>query len=158
MTTFIGILQSIKAFVIRETDEDSKRGFVCGLCWTGDSIAVNTRHLAMLTGYSKSSINGFFANLGYTAVPETIDAELIRCFPHLKNNFPELRQWSMRRKLTYTPPPHMSQVASSSVPQVEEEPTKSLWDDDLSFANFVGETIKPPWSDDDSPFGSTTAV
>lgn len=92
-------LNSIKRFCIRDDDRDSVRCLVCGICWPDDMIAINTRHLRILISKSKSSINGSFAKMNYTTVAAK-DGEqdkLLESIPFLRNHYPELRQWTIRK-------------------------------------------------------------
>lgn len=107
--TFTEIIEAIKGYVVQENENDAKRSLVCGICWLQNSIAINTRQLRLLISKCKSSINGSFQNLGYGTLPAGADSatSLIKVFPHLKCNFPELRQWTIRQKVSQTPEPSM---------------------------------------------------
>jgi hypothetical protein len=95
------ILASLRAFVVRGDPDDWKRALVCGICWLADFIAINTRQLRLLIGKCKSSINSMLQNIGYVTIPTARDraVALVDFFPILKDNFPELRKWTMRAKL-----------------------------------------------------------
>jgi hypothetical protein len=71
---------------------------VCGICWIPDGIAINTRQLRLLVGKCKSSINAMFQNIGYATIPTTRDygTTLVELLPVLKDNFSELRKWTVR--------------------------------------------------------------
>jgi hypothetical protein len=92
------ILATIHGFVMRNDNENWKRALVCGICWLPDAIAINTRQLRLLLSKCKSSINSMFQSLGFTAVPTTTDygSALAAAFPLIKDNFAELRQWTIR--------------------------------------------------------------
>jgi hypothetical protein len=92
------VLATIRSFVMRNNAEDWKRALVCGICWLPGAIAINTRQLRQLLSKCKSSINSMFQSLGYTAVPTTTDygSALAGAFPLIKDNFAELRQWTIR--------------------------------------------------------------
>lgn len=100
---FREVVQSIKKFVVRNDGNDWKRSLVCGIIWLDKSIAINTHQLRLLVDKCKSSINGSFQDLGYKTVPTGADSakELITKFPFMRNNFAELRQWTIRQM---TPP------------------------------------------------------
>ena len=102
--TFSEILQGIKTYVVRGEPSDHDRSLVCGVCWLNDKIAINTRQLRLILSKCKSSINGSFQQLGYGTIPTGADssAELINYFPELENNFPQLRQWTVRQLLPQT--------------------------------------------------------
>jgi hypothetical protein len=96
------ILNTIHAFVIRNDADDWKRALVCGICWLRGSIAINTRQLRLLVSKCKSSINAMFQNIGYVTVPTTTDygAAIAQFFPAIKDNFAELRKWTIRAAKT----------------------------------------------------------
>ena len=98
---FKEIVASIKRFSIKGDDSDWKRSLVCGVLWLDHSIAINTHQLRLLITKCKSSINGSFQALGYGTVPTGTEAsnELLSKFPFLRNNFAELRQWTVRQMI-----------------------------------------------------------
>lgn len=102
--TFNEIVKALKAFVVQNNSGDVDRALVCGICFLGEAIAINTRQLRLLISKCKSSINGSFQALGYGTVPSGSDctAALIRFFPFMKDNFSELRQWTIRQKVNET--------------------------------------------------------
>jgi hypothetical protein len=92
------IIGSIQSFVMRNDGDDWKRGLVCGICWLNSAIAVNTRQLRLLVSKCKSSINSMFQNIGFATIPTTNDyaTAIATFFPLIKDNFAELRQWTIR--------------------------------------------------------------
>lgn len=100
--TFDDILFTIRRFSKRDQNDDWKRFLVCGICWMENAIAVNIRQLRILISKCKSSINGSLQKLGYYA--NTYHSEswkiLFEMIPKLKNNFAEIRQWTIRYKLS----------------------------------------------------------
>ena len=92
------IVNSIKNFVVRNDPDDWKRALVTGIVWLPNAIAINTRQLRLLLSKCKSSINALFQNMGYVTIPTTTDysSSLIQYFPVLKDNFGELRKWTIR--------------------------------------------------------------
>jgi hypothetical protein len=92
------VIGTIQAFVMRNDGDDWKRGLVCGICWLNSAIAVNTRQLRMLISRCKSSINSMFQHIGFSTVPTTNEyaTALANFFPLIKDNFAELRQWTIR--------------------------------------------------------------
>jgi hypothetical protein len=92
------ILQTIKGYVVRNDPDDWRRALVCGISWFESGIAINVRQLRLLLSKCKSSINAMFAGLGYVAVPTTSEhaSEFSARFPIIKENFAELRQWTIR--------------------------------------------------------------
>lgn len=104
---FGDVIDSIKRYVMRGDADEWKRAFVCGICWIQDTVAINTRHLRLLVVKCKSSINNYFKNMNYGTVPATSEAgtALAKYFPFLKDNYQEMRQWSVRKKMSMTPQP-----------------------------------------------------
>ena len=100
-------LDMIHNFCIRNNADDWKRCLVCGVCWMGQDIAINTRQLRLLIDKCKSSINGALSKMGYGTAPikSVITAALLTYIPFLKGNFVEQRQWTVRRKIQFSPMP-----------------------------------------------------
>ena len=100
LEVFEEILELVKDYVIRGDKDDSIRSLVCGIMWLSNGIAINTHQLALMISKCKSSINGCFKLLGYETIPTAADSasEIIRKYPFLKNNFAELRKWTIRKK------------------------------------------------------------
>ncbi|OHT02399.1 hypothetical protein TRFO_30529 [Tritrichomonas foetus] len=112
---FKDMIELIHSFSVRGDDFDWKRSLVCGIIWLDSSIAINTHQLRLLVDKCKSSINGSFQSIGYETVPTGTESasELISKFPFMRNNFAELRQWTVRQKLL-NPLPQIS--SPSDVP------------------------------------------
>jgi hypothetical protein len=93
------MLDLIKAYAVRGDSDDLWRSLVCGIIWLSNGIAVNIQQLKLLSSKCKSSINGSFGQLGYLPMPSGADTaeELIQKFPFMKDQFSELRQWTIRR-------------------------------------------------------------
>lgn len=108
-------LTLIKTYCMRSDADDYKRCVVCGVCWMGWDIAINTRQLRLLINKCKSSINGALAKMGYSTVPIKGDASasLLDSIPLLKGNFAEQRMWTVRRKLIQSPSPIINQGFAS---------------------------------------------
>jgi hypothetical protein len=145
LSTFQDLVDCVHHFVIGTNDDQWKRALVCGICWFGNSIAVNRHQFSILTSKSKSSINGLFQSLGYGTIPYGCDAAapLLAYFPFLHNNFAELRRWTVRQKMSATPPPdslltqvreHYSARQSVTPPPADPDPqlpfgkTEDAWD------------------------------
>ncbi|EAX90710.1 hypothetical protein TVAG_328100 [Trichomonas vaginalis G3] len=105
--TFQTDLESIKRYIYQNDGSEWKRCLVCGICWIGTSIAINTRQLRLLIDKCKSSINGALAKLGYSSeiIRGEGSPELITSIPYLKCNFVEQRQWTIRRRSAMSPFP-----------------------------------------------------
>lgn len=109
-------LMEIQRFCRRGADDDWKRYLVCGVCWVGFDIAINTRQLRLLINKCKSSINGALAKMGYSTAPIKGDLSrgLVMAIPFLKGNFAEQRMWTIRRRNVASPAPVMSLGMMSS--------------------------------------------
>lgn len=101
LETFDGILDSIRRYAEKGDDDDWKRFLVCGVCWMDRAIAINTRQMRILIAKCKSSINGSLQKMGYST--NTSHSEswkiLFSRIPLLKDNFTEIRQWTIRYKI-----------------------------------------------------------
>ena len=117
LENFNEMLNSIKEFSIRNDGDDWKRCLVCGVCWISDGIAINTHQLTVLLGKCKSSINGSLHRMKYVPFPSSNQAskELMELIPLLKNSFAELRQWTLRKQVVYTPQPQLKDESESKV-------------------------------------------
>lgn len=123
IVTFQDMLAQIKSFCIKGDSNDWKRFLVCGICWLGDDIAINTRQLRILLGKSKSTINGAFSKMGYETLPfKNNDNALHEIIPFLKGNFSESRQWTVRRSINGS----MSDTEKPEVPQSPAVEPKSV--------------------------------
>lgn len=112
LETFSEMLNAIHSYAIRNDDSDWKRCLVCGVLWLSNGIAINTRQMRLLIDKCKSSINGSLHRMGYSAVTCRGDTsnQIVELIPMLKNNFPELRQWTVRQMNTWTPQPTINHV------------------------------------------------
>jgi hypothetical protein len=99
---FRSVLDRIKEFVTGGDGDNRKRALVCGICFFENSIAINTHQFRVLTGRCKSSINGLFMALGYGTLPSgsSTMAPLVGYFRALGGTFGEMRQWTIRQKLS----------------------------------------------------------
>ncbi|OHT10432.1 potassium/sodium hyperpolarization-activated cyclic nucleotide-gated channel 1 [Tritrichomonas foetus] len=99
--TFDGILDAIRRYAEQGNENDWKRFLVCGVCWMDQAIAINTRQLRLLISKCKSSINGSLQKLGFST--NTSHSEswniLFSRIPLLKDNFTEIRQWTIRYRI-----------------------------------------------------------
>lgn len=100
--SFADLIDSIKQYCIRGDANDWRRCLVCGICWLGDSIAINTHQLKMLIFKCKSSINGSLHKMGYSAnVNRNIAISmLLYYFPMLQNSINDLRAWTVRQYIS----------------------------------------------------------
>ena len=100
--TFEDMLSMIRNFAERGDDNDWRRFLVCGICWLDDAVAVNTRQLRLLVSKCKSSINGSLQKMGFTTNTSHTESwkNLFPKIPLLKDNFHELRQWTIRYRMS----------------------------------------------------------
>lgn len=98
---FDNILEAIHRFAERHDENDWRRFLVCGVCWMDNMVAINTRQLRLLISKCKSSINGSFQKLGYSTNQSHTESWkfLFDRIPLLKDNFNELRQWTIRCRI-----------------------------------------------------------
>ena len=99
LDSFIEGFQKIKTFCTKGDADDWKRCLVCGVCFMQDSIAVNTKRLEQVFSKSKSTINQSLKKLGYDGCSKMKQnyTTLFRYIPHLKLDYTEQRQWSIRK-------------------------------------------------------------
>ena len=97
---FQEIIDALFLYINHDEADKWKRSLVCGLYPINGGIAVNISSLKKLIMKCKSSINGSFKAIGYPSVTtkSSYCDELLEGIPFLKNNFVELRQWSIRFK------------------------------------------------------------
>ena len=150
--TFVDSLAAIKAFCIRGDYDDWKRCLVCGVSWLGEDIAINTRQLRLLIFKCKSSINGSLLKMGFNiTVGRTETAQKIaRQFPVIRDNTPELRQWTIRRRVEVEPEEEAEPVvcADASMEAVDGG-VEGFEDDaqiDSSFQNYF--EVNSVWQED----------
>lgn len=114
----------IRKFCAKGDDEDWKRYLVCGICWVPNGIAINTRQLRVLIAKSKSTINGALAKMGYATVPTKGEdaSQLLAMIPYLKGHFSELRQWTIRKIVSFmSPKPELCPKAPKEERKKREE-------------------------------------
>jgi hypothetical protein len=106
---FSDMLASIRRFTVRHNENDWKRCLVCGVCWLPTGIAINNRQLSILIDKCKSSINGSLQKMGYSMLQSRNESSSSLCeaIPLLKNNFNELREWTVRFFVAATPQPQL---------------------------------------------------
>jgi hypothetical protein len=91
-------LRLIRAFIERNESSKWKRSLVCGIAFMDSAIGINIRQLRILLCRCKSSINGSFQQIGYTAKPagQALDEELRNLIPPLRSDHIELKKWTIR--------------------------------------------------------------
>jgi hypothetical protein len=107
LENFTEMLTTIQTFCIRHNEDDWKRCVVCGVCWLAAGIAINNRQLSILIDKCKSSINGSLQKMGYSTLQSRTESTgpLCEAMPVLKDNFNELREWTVRLFIAATPQP-----------------------------------------------------
>jgi len=102
-------LNEIQKFCIRGDQDDWRRSLVCGVCWLGLDIAINTRQLRLMIDKCKSSINGALSKMGYgtMVVKGEGSAPLLSAIPQLRGNFLEQRMWTIRKRIISSPAPNV---------------------------------------------------
>lgn len=152
LETFGEMLNSIKSFCIRNNEDDWKRCLVCGVIWTPNGIAINTRQLRLLIDKCKSSINGSLHRMGFSTVTCRGDTsnQLAEMIPILKNNFPELRQWTVRQAGVSTPQPMLPKFENQPIlPQiVSPQPALNNYFPDFPTSSSIPTLDTPMFSDD----------
>jgi hypothetical protein len=95
---FKDLLDAIEVFENFNDSDRWKRCLVCGVCRVNHGIAVNVSQLKRLVFKCKSSINGALKELGYTLILDntSLCRDLLEAIPYLRENPPELRQWTVR--------------------------------------------------------------
>jgi hypothetical protein len=91
-------MESIRAFCVRNDENDWIRSAVCGAFWAADNLCINPTVLSALLGKSKSSINSALAELGCHAVCAK-ESKILELLPFLDPDSAEWRQWSVRQNL-----------------------------------------------------------
>jgi hypothetical protein len=107
LENFSEMMASIRAFCVRPDEDDWKRCLVCGVYWLSSGIAINNRQLSLLLDKCKSSINGSLQKMGYSTLQARTESTnaLSDAIPVLKNNFNELREWTVRLFMAASPQP-----------------------------------------------------
>jgi hypothetical protein len=150
------MMDQIRQYVIRHTDDDWKRSLVCGILWMPNAIAVSTRRLRRLMGKCKSSINHGFQSIGYETATMTSShaTELTRAFPALGRTCGEIRQWTIRAPIAVSPPEMQAQLpyAHTEMSRIELHELMQLIEDP---AGFVGESDDLPSSCEGDRLGFT---
>lgn len=123
--TFDGILDAIRRYAEQGNENDWKRFLVCGVCWMDQAIAINTRQLRLLISKCKSSINGSLQKLGFST--NTSHSEswkiLFSRIPLLKDNFTEIRQWTIRYRI---PPTTTNGAILNNITQQQQQSQQQI--------------------------------
>ena len=102
LESFLMKIKQIRNFIERMDQNDWKRSLVCGIVFLSNSIAINIQQLRLLFGKCKSSINGSFQQLGYSALPpgRELSAEFLCRIPLFQHNTSELKKWTIRENIS----------------------------------------------------------
>jgi hypothetical protein len=86
------------SYIERRPEGKEERSIVCGVAFAGPYICVNTRQLKLFLGRCKSSINGSFMEMGYTALRTKSKTRscVLACMRALIDDVPALRRWTVR--------------------------------------------------------------
>jgi hypothetical protein len=86
------------SFIERRPEGKEERSIIAGVAFAGPYICVNTRQLKAFLGRCKSSINGSFMEMGYTALRIKSKARscVLSCLHTLIDDVTNLRQWTVR--------------------------------------------------------------
>ena len=139
---FQEIIDALCLFINHDEEDRWKRCLVCGLFPFEGGMAVNTSALKKLILKCKSSINGSFKAIGYPNVTtkSACCQELLNGIPFLKNNFMELRQWTVRFKdstsIKLLPANHHVIPHDVTPPVANIKPKDSMMSITISDSNF----------------------
>lgn len=98
IVTFRKELNTVVQYLERNSENKETRCVLCGVCFAGKVVCVNTRQLKSFLCRCKSSINGSFQQLGYVALRTKAKARqcVLTVLPSLQNHQNILRQWTVR--------------------------------------------------------------
>jgi hypothetical protein len=153
---FQEILMRIREFCEKADGAASTRRFVCGVCHFDNCLALNIRQLNVLIDKCKSSINGSLKRMGLATVPlkGPVLAAFLAKIPQLESNTSELREWSVRVYVAWTPRPLLSPPPklAAAAPNQTTVPTPPPCLGQLQeFAN-TRQTAEQVWSEPEDDF------
>lgn len=95
---FVNDIIALIGYINRSESKKQERSLMVGLAFSGPYICVNTRQLKSVVGRCKSSINGSFQQLNYTALKTKQKAKecIQSLFPSYTGDTGTLRQWTVR--------------------------------------------------------------
>ena len=137
--SFRDIFEATRKYVQKGDSRDWTRALVCGIIWlTCCLIVVNTKQIQILTGRSKSSINGSLQALGYkkTNTDHATMQNFLNQFPPLKNNPNELRQWTFRILSPLSQKSSLPSKTSSSSTEEHSPDSTRLEETNLDFSSL----------------------
>jgi hypothetical protein len=140
-------LEEIRLFAQRGDDDDWRRCCVCGVCFLRCGIGINSHQLRYLINRCKSSINGAFKLMGYVVISARGDTnpELVDALPNLRGNTHELRQWSVRTALNYTPATFGLEKTRTPVQKPTETSDSPKTEDVREYAADLATSFQSVW-------------
>jgi hypothetical protein len=113
-------LCTVISYIERNSDNLEARSVLTGLCCAGRVICINTRQLKSFLSRCKSSINGSFQQLGYTAFRSKAKARtcVISVLPSLQSQAIILRQWTARYASEESPVCFVSVFRFTPLPEI----------------------------------------
>ena len=134
-------------YIEKNTENIEARCILTGICFCGPLIAVNNRQFKFFSGRCKSSINGSFQQLGYSAVKTKSKAKkcVMDLLPSLSSESQLIRQWTVRWATGSAP------VCFVSYPKGIEIP-------DITYADLYDEIKSVPAYSESSPVETSPLV
>ena len=120
--TFSKELNIVLNYLERSDDNQEARCVLCGVCFVGPIVCVNTRQLKSFLSRCKSSINGSFQQLGFVALRTKAKARncVLTALPSLQTHQNILRQWTVRCASENTDFCYLSSFSVSQLPEITE--------------------------------------
>lgn len=98
VASFHNELLTARSYIERRQTGKEERSIICGVCFVGRYICINTRLLKYFLGRCKSSINGSIQQMGYVALKTKTKARncVLAVMHSLVDDVNNLRQWTVR--------------------------------------------------------------
>ena len=98
VASFHSELLTTRNYIERRQHGKEERSIICGVCFAGRYICINTRLLKYFLGRCKSSINGSIQQMGYVALKTKTKAKncILAVMHSLVDDANNLRQWTVR--------------------------------------------------------------
>lgn len=98
VASFHNELLTARSYIERRQTGKEERSIICGVCFAGRYICINTRLLKYFLGRCKSSINGSIQQMGYVALKTKTKARncVLAVMHSLVDDVNNLRQWTVR--------------------------------------------------------------
>jgi hypothetical protein len=113
-------LSLIFSFLKRSPQGIEFRAIVCGICFVGSTIVLNTRELSAFLGRCRVSLTALFHEVGFFAVrtQEKVKQCILAVLPSLEGQSGLLRQWTVM----YSPMPWQRTGPLASAPKASAVP------------------------------------